>query len=89
MSNSAIGADIGEISAATKPAIVIGATTGAARIFAMMLMGLMYPESATMTGEQSAIAAIGGAKIFGRIFGAISSRPAVARTESAKPGSRA
>jgi hypothetical protein len=88
MSNCAMGADIGEISAAIKPIIVIGATTGAANIFARMLMGLMYPESATMTGEQSAIAAIGGANIFGRIFGAISSNPAVARTESAKPGSR-
>ncbi len=89
MSSPAAGGDIGEISAATKPTIVIGATTGAATIFARMLMGLMYPESATMTGEQSAIAAIGGANIFGRIFGAISNKPAVARTDKAKPGSRA
>jgi hypothetical protein len=83
-----MGADIGETRAAINPTIVMGATTGAAKIFATILMGLMYPESATMTGEQSAIAAIGGANIFGRIFGAISSKPAVARTESAKPGSR-
>jgi hypothetical protein len=54
----------------------------------MMLMGLMYPERATITGEQKAIAARGGAKIFGLIFGAKSNNPAVARTESAKPASR-
>ncbi|CAB4830835.1 unannotated protein [freshwater metagenome] len=42
-----------------------------------------------MMGAQKTIAAIGGAKNFGFIFGAMSSSPAVARTESAKPGSRA
>jgi hypothetical protein len=55
----------------------------------MMLMGLMYPEIATITGVQKTMAAMGGAKIFGFIFGASKSNPAVARTESAKPGSRA
>ena len=70
------------------PMMVIGATAGAANTFATMLMGLMYPESATMIGAQKAIAASGGAKNFGFIFGANSSNPAVARTESAKPASR-
>ena len=79
---------IGEINAAINPTMVMGATAGAAKTFATILMGLMYPESATMTGEQKAIAAIGGAKIFGFIFGAKSNKPAVARTERAKPASR-
>ena len=78
----------GEISAAINPMMVIGATAGAAKIFAMMLMGLMYPDIATITGAHKTIAAIGGAKNFGFIFGAISNSPAVARTERAKPGSR-
>ena len=69
------------------PTMVMGVTAGAASTLAMMLMGLMYPERATMTGEQKAIAASGGAKIFGFILGAKSNKPAVARTESAKPAS--
>lgn len=35
------------------------------------------------------MAAIGGANTFGFIFGAIRSKPAVARTDKANPGSRA
>jgi hypothetical protein len=78
----------GEISAAMNPTIVMGATTGAAKIFAITDIGLMYPESATMTGAQKIIAAMGGARNFGFILGATKSNPAVARTERANPGSR-
>ena len=43
-----------------------------------------------MIGEQSKVAAIGSAKPLGSLnLGAISSNPAVANTESAKPGSLA
>ena len=52
-------------------------------------MGLMYPLKAMMIGEQKTIAAIGAAKIVGLMRGAKSNSPAVANTESAKPGSRA
>ena len=52
-------------------------------------MGLMYPLKAMITGEQKTIAAIGAARIVGLMRGAKSSNPAVASTESAKPGSRA
>ena len=71
------------------PTMVMGATAGAAKTLAMMLMGLMYPDKATITGAQKAIAAMGGAKNFGFIFGARSNNPAVAKTERAKPASRA
>ena len=80
---------MGEIKAAIKPTMVIGVTAGAASKLATMLMGLMYPEMATMTGAQKVMAAIGGARNCGLIFGAKSKRPAVAKTESANPGSRA
>ena len=88
----------GENKAAMKPTIVIGATTGAASMFAMMLIGDTYPDKATTTGEQKIIAAIGGATapanflLIGnrsRIIGAKSNNPAVAKTESAKPASLA
>ena len=52
---------IGEINAAIKPTIVIGATAGAASKLATMLIGDRYPAIATMTGAQKTIAAIGGA----------------------------
>ena len=63
-------------------------------------MGAKYPESATMMGEQKTVAAIGGANAwaslpgkciesFSMITGAKRRRPAVAKTESAKPASRA
>ena len=84
-----IGGAIGEIRAAINPTMVMGVTAGAASQLAMTLMGLMYPEIATMTGAQKTIAAIGGAKTFGLIFGANKRSPAVANTESANPGSRA
>ncbi|CAB4367179.1 unannotated protein [freshwater metagenome] len=89
MSPLEIGGDIGDMSAATKPTIVIGVTAGAARTLARTLMGLRYPEIATMTGAQKIIAAIGGAKTFGLIFGASNRSPAVASTDRTKPGSRA
>jgi len=92
--------DIGEISAAINPTTVIGATNGAAQIFAMIENGDIYPESATIMGRQKAKAAIGGAKsdaIFDGnhrdkyvvIMGAMRSNPNVASTDKAKPGSRA
>ena len=80
---------IGAISAAINPTIVIGVTAGAANTLARTLMGLMYPLKAMMIGEQKTIAAIGAAKIVGLMRGAKSNSPAVANTESAKPGSRA
>ena len=80
---------MGEIRAAINPTIVMGVTAGAASKLATTLMGLIYPDRETMMGAQKTIAAIGGAKNFGFIFGASSKSPAVARTESAKPGSRA
>jgi hypothetical protein len=46
----------------------MGATKGAAKIFAKIENGDTYPESATIIGKQSASAAMGGAKrdaIFG------------------------
>ena len=58
MTNGAIG----EISAAIKPIIVIGATAGAANKLAITLMGAKYPERAINTGEQKTVAAIGSAK---------------------------
>ncbi len=51
--------EIGEISAAINPTIVIGATKGAATIFAMIEMGERYPDKAMMIGRQRASAAIG------------------------------
>ena len=80
---------MGAISAAINPTMVIGVTAGAAKTLARTLMGLMYPESAMMTGEQKTIAAMGAARIVGLMRGAKSKSPAVAKTESAKPGSRA
>ena len=64
-----------------------------------METGEMYPDNATMTGRQSANAAIGIARTtaifsgsqrckYAVIRGARTKSPAVARTESAKPGSR-
>ena len=90
---------IGAKSAAIKPKIVIGATTGAANKFAITDIGDRYPESATRTGEQKSVAAIEGASASANtlgtyleseaiILGAKSKRPAVANTESAKPASR-
>ena len=90
---------IGEISAAIKPIIVMGATAGAANKLAITLMGAKYPESAINTGEQKIVAAIGSAKASlinsGKYFdnhsmmrGAKSNNPAVARTDKAKPASR-
>ena len=78
----------------------MGATAGAASKFAITLMGARYPAIAINTGEQKIVAAIGGAKAsltnFGKyldsqaiIRGAKSSKPAVAKTDSAKPASRA
>jgi hypothetical protein len=84
-----IAGAIGEIRAAMNPTIVIAVTAGAASKLATTLMGLMYPEIATITGAQKTIAAMGGARNCGLIFGAKSNKPAVAKTESAKPGSRA
>ena len=84
-----MGGAIGEIRAAIKPTMVMGVTAGAASKLAITLIGLMYPEIATMTGAQKTIAAIGGANTFGLIFGARSNKPAVAKTDKAKPGSRA
>ena len=89
----------GDINAATKPTIVIGATAGAAKIFATMLISDSWPEIATMTGAQKSVAARGVAIIVASTFGitfenfstrrgAAISKPAVASTESAKPGSR-
>ena len=80
---------MGDINAATNPTMVMGVTAGAASKLAIMLMGLMYPDIATMTGAQKTMAAIGGAMIFVLILGASRSNPAVAKTESAKPGARA
>ena len=90
---------IGEISPATKPKIVTGATAGAARTLARILISEICPEIATMTGVQNKVAESGIAitMAIGRgIFleklstsrGAKSKSPAVARTERAKPGSR-
>ena len=90
----------GEISAAIKPKIVIGPTAGAANKLAITLIGEIYPESETKTGEQKTIAAMGGASAcasfsgvkrasFSTTRGANKSRPAVAITERAKPASRA
>ena len=89
----------GEISAAINPTIVIGATAGAANKLATMLIGEINPEIATIIGAQKSIAAIGGAMASAKSLGvkraknfttrgAKSNNPAVARTESAKPGSR-
>ena len=52
-----------------KPTIVIGATTGAASMFATMLIGERKPEIATMMGEQKSMAAIGGAVACASGFG--------------------
>ena len=90
---------IGEISAATKPTIVIGATAGAARTFATMLSTESCPEIATMTGAQNKVAASGVAITVATAFGIFAEnfstrggarikRPAVAKTDKAKPGSR-
>ena len=51
----------GEISAAIKPIIVMGATAGAANKLAITLIGARYPAIAIKTGEQNIVAAIGGA----------------------------
>ena len=91
---------IGEISAAINPVIVIGATAGAANKLAKSDAGDRKPDKATITGAQKTIAAIGGAAACANNLGtarakklvtrgAKSNNPAVARTESAKPGSRA
>ena len=83
-----------------KPIIVMGATAGAASKFAITLIGAKYPAIAIKTGEQKRVAAIGGAKAslinFGKYLeshaimrGAKSSKPAVAKTDKAKPASRA
>ena len=90
---------IGEISPATKPKIVTGATAGAARTLARILMSEICPEIATMTGVQNKVAESGiaitmaiGRGIFleklSTSLGASNKSPAVARTERAKPGSR-
>ena len=90
----------GEIHAAITPIIVMGATAGAASRFAITLIGARYPAIAISTGEQKIVAAIGGAraslKSFGKYFdnhvimrGAKSNNPAVAKTDNAKPASRA
>ena len=89
----------GEINAAIKPVIVIGATAGAANKFAKRDAGDRKPESATITGAQKTIAAIGGAAACAKKLGntraknsvtrgAKRSNPAVASTDSANPGSR-
>jgi hypothetical protein len=52
---------IGEMSAAIKPMIVMGATAGAASKLAITLIGAKYPAIAINTGEQKSVAAIGGA----------------------------
>ena len=78
----------------------MGATAGAASKFAITLIGAKYPAIAINTGEQKIVAAIGGAKAslisFGKYLeshaimrGAKSSKPAVAKTDNAKPASRA
>ena len=89
----------GERTPAIKPIIVTGATAGAARTLARMLINEICPEMATMTGVQNKVAERGiaitmaiGLGIFleklSTSFGANKRSPAVARTESAKPGSR-
>ena len=79
---------IGGISAAINPRIVTGATSGAAKTFAKIEVIDRYPLNATIIGEQRIVAAIGSATTFGAlIFGAINNKPAVAKTDSANPGS--
>ena len=89
----------GERTPAINPITVTGATAGAAKTLATMLIGEICPEMATMTGVQKIVAANGVAitiaKARGIFFenfststGANNKSPAVAKTESAKPGSR-
>jgi hypothetical protein len=90
---------MGERTPATKPIIVTGATAGAAKTLARMLIGEICPDIATMTGVQNTVAANGVAitiasargiffEKFSTSMGANNKRPAVARTDNAKPGSR-
>ena len=82
-----IGAS-GGINAAMNPKIVIGATKGAAAIFAGIEIRDSVPESAIIIGVHIMVAAIGMAIGSGNFnFGAIKIIPAVAPTDSANPGS--
>jgi hypothetical protein len=81
--------NIGERIAAINPMIVIGATTGSARTFAGIETSENRPEIARIIGVHM-IVAESGIAISGEnfsSFGANNKMPAVAATESAKPGS--
>ena len=69
----------GEISAAIKPVIVIGATAGAAKRFANKDAGDRKPDKATITGAQKTIAAIGGAAACANNFGTPRAKKLVTR----------
>ena len=99
ISNPATPGKIGLIRAAIKPSTVIGATAGAAKRFAITLIGERKPDSATRTGAQKSVAAIGGASASANflgtnlaeketILGAANNKPPVAKTDNAKPASR-
>ena len=99
ISTPATPGKIGLIRAAIKPKTVIGATAGAAKRFAITLIGERKPDSATSTGAQKSVAAIGGASASANfrgtnlakkviILGAASNKPPVANTDRANPASR-
>ena len=104
MRSRAISGKNGTRSALIKPLIVIGAMSGATAIFTGIVTSDSCPLMATMTGVQRIVAESGTDSAVMRdagmwppdfssqylsIIGAMKRIPAVARTESAKPGSSA
>jgi hypothetical protein len=89
----------GDSKAAINPRTVMGAITGATKIFAGIVAGANWPESKTITGIQNTVALIGIASAstiqstfiyfnsLTFIIGEKINIPAVAKTDSAKPGS--
>jgi hypothetical protein len=89
----------GDSKAAINPRTVMGAITGATKIFAGTVTGANCPESKTITGMQNTVALIGIAsastiqstfKYFRSLTFIIGEKiniPAVAKTDNAKPGS--
>ena len=91
---------IGATTINATPQMVIMAITGATRKLARIEMMLNSPDSITITGKQKIVAEMGIASASARrwwsfrdcnqlvIAGARKSKPAVAKTERAKPASR-